>query len=971
MPRTRKMYTFISRMSKLPWLPTILLFLLVMFLCFMLTNSAFAQNGAYVVEDDQFIYAGNNNIELVFQRRDGELCSLVDKMAQVDFISEKSAWWSLYNFHHLEDGSPQYLGGWLAQSFDFSSQSTSDSVILNLSWGDFGWDTHLNFRVVISIKIDDDLPLTYWWISITNDEDITIRGIDFPAISGFGQISTDPRNDCLVYPSMSGLLFHDPLHNFQDNRGWGWQQYYPSGYATMQFMAYYSLERQSGLYLAAADGNGYSKFINVSKPNQDWLSFSISHVLTYSKGNDPEIPYPVVVGIFSGDWYDAAQIYRQWAVQQAWVSGGRLSERSDIPEWFKDIGIHQWISTYPLCYDLNHFSIVPEISQDTAQYMGFPVAMNWIGWEDEAWYINYPEVFPPKEGWSSFENTINEVHGLGNYILLLPDTTSFSSRLASWENAQQYAVVDDFGSLAAPFPFEMCEMITELVKMCPATDFWRDELSELLLMLAAANVDIIQLDGFPIFGPQPCTNESHDHAPGGGNWWYIAYEDIFSSIKSEARQSNPNFVFSSEGMAEPYISLIDSFSDPFITGWSPATSGYLDNSEVEIIPLWHAVYHDYSLIQSSISFFNQSAPSGAVGYGDYRDYYVRGFGLALVWGEVPTTWYADEKITELNNVKEQEMADYLKRVVQARSTYAKPFLVYGKMLKQPDIVVPTFLNAGAERIPYTLGDYPSFHSSSVLVSLWKASSDDVGYIFTNISHDPVTFELTIDPQQAELDPNLPYTIYIYRNGVYERVKLRAPLPISLSISTEPLDVLMIGVTEADVIPPVARFAYSPENPTLREDMVFDGSSSYDPNGDIVFLDWDFGDGNNASGKVVSYCYSKTGEYTVTLTVTDTGENAATIAKSITIGIKVDVNGDGTVDIHDLVLVCSYLGMDMDTPLNPNPDVNNDGKVDILDVVLVAKHFGETHSPATPSKNRWIIDTEYISMLEKAYNIMER
>jgi len=55
----------------------------------------------------------------------------------------------------------------------------------------------------------------------------------------------------------------------------------------------------------------------------------------------------------------------------------------------------------------------------------------------------------------------------------------------------------------------------------------------------------------------------------------------------------------------------------------------------------------------------------------------------------------------------------------------------------------------------------------------------------------------------------------------------------------------------------------------------------------------------------------------------------------------DVDGDGKIEIIDLVLVVKAYGSYPGHPRwNPNADTNCDGKVDIQDLVLLIKHFGE-------------------------------
>ncbi len=68
-------------------------------------------------------------------------------------------------------------------------------------------------------------------------------------------------------------------------------------------------------------------------------------------------------------------------------------------------------------------------------------------------------------------------------------------------------------------------------------------------------------------------------------------------------------------------------------------------------------------------------------------------------------------------------------------------------------------------------------------------------------------------------------------------------------------------------PPVADAGDS-RNVGVGELRLFDGSSSFDPDGTIVSYAWDFGDGSTATGPIVSHSYAQIGTYTAVLIVTD-------------------------------------------------------------------------------------------------------
>jgi PKD repeat protein len=70
------------------------------------------------------------------------------------------------------------------------------------------------------------------------------------------------------------------------------------------------------------------------------------------------------------------------------------------------------------------------------------------------------------------------------------------------------------------------------------------------------------------------------------------------------------------------------------------------------------------------------------------------------------------------------------------------------------------------------------------------------------------------------------------------------------------------------VPPIAVVAYSPANPVVGEQVIFDGSWSIDPDGSIVTYIWQFGDGSIALGAQVVHSYTAAKTYGVRLIVVD-------------------------------------------------------------------------------------------------------
>lgn len=85
--------------------------------------------------------------------------------------------------------------------------------------------------------------------------------------------------------------------------------------------------------------------------------------------------------------------------------------------------------------------------------------------------------------------------------------------------------------------------------------------------------------------------------------------------------------------------------------------------------------------------------------------------------------------------------------------------------------------------------------------------------------------------------------------------------------------------------PNSVFSYSPNMPTIKENVTFDASGSFDSDGRIVNYQWNFGDGTASTENTsqATHTYKEAGTYSVSLTVTDNDGLEDATTKSIAIG----------------------------------------------------------------------------------------
>jgi PKD repeat protein len=87
--------------------------------------------------------------------------------------------------------------------------------------------------------------------------------------------------------------------------------------------------------------------------------------------------------------------------------------------------------------------------------------------------------------------------------------------------------------------------------------------------------------------------------------------------------------------------------------------------------------------------------------------------------------------------------------------------------------------------------------------------------------------------------------------------------------------------------PIAIIEVNPSKVVVDEEVTFDGSGTMitaTPEGTTaVKYEWKFGDGEEATGAEVTHTYTRTGSFTVTLTVTDSAGRTGTSTEIVKVG----------------------------------------------------------------------------------------
>ncbi len=730
-------------------------------------STAFQRQQVNVEENNDLLRISNPYTEVTFSKNRGRIALV--KMSgfngQVDFLSSvpSELWFLEFKKNRGRSKDSTVITSLSSDGRAFSSikrQEKDTTLVLRWEKVSIGGEREaLDVEVNVTVKSDE--PFAFWRIFVNNrSRSYGLWSIDFPIIN-LKPIGGNPGSNYLAIGKSRGMLIANPFYGQTQAGHW-------PGTMNLQFQCLYdNLER--GLYLAAYDGGGYQKSFSF-KPNKNsgYLQYKVTSRpdnMGYG-GENYKMPYSVMIGPFTGDWYAASQIYRNWGIRQEWCKEGPLAYRRDIPRWFKEAPVMLKVTS------MKGEEQVPALSKGILDFIGFVGTETPILWYTWKKYEPSLTAYNDKTGSSSEDDDEgpypkSNIHD-GNYPTL-PALSSFSpanreiSKVGGHVLPYVCAQIYDQGIREnAPYAREakpntrkeVSGEIDTLVSgtfwgMCFNTPWWQKRMADTAVgLIRNEKASGIYFDTF-WGGYTQCFDTTHGHSYGGGNHSYLGAKAIASRVRREMKGVDTNAVMTGENPSETAIGLLDGFmyKDTIPEGSTA-------------IPLFASVYGDYivrygmDVSLSSDDFYLKSALQ-----------YLEG----CMIGRLPVK--ENERFTGVKSSSQRsEKLAFLKMLSDyRRGAVGGKYLSYGHLM-------PPLPRSQAQTLNISYSE-PKHHKKSGVIALdalqtavFRATDGTLGIFVINISEQPATFDFQLPLEKYALSPSVSYEmIQIDSKGMQNRL----------------------------------------------------------------------------------------------------------------------------------------------------------------------------------------------------------
>lgn len=453
-----------------------------------------------------------------------------------------------------------------------------------------------DIHATVTIDCPHDTGMTYWKIN-TGFKSLPLdmlEYVEFPRVTLPNEFPSEGGDLELFWPFCEGALIDNPGERVQaytpvEYPSGGWYGLYP-GPLQMQYMSVQS--SGGGLYMASHDATHTPKEIEYLK-TETGVEL-IYKVFTSAAKEGFSMEYPMVLGGFEGDWYDAARIYREFATSDGVITTPKLKDNPKMTDWMKDSPV---VCTYGARGPGHHAgptqpnklypfkNVLPHLARYQEAF-GTNMVNVLMQYESTAPW-SPPYVWPPMGGEEAFKEYVDELHSQGNIAGLYCSGTAWTQcsstgdgvydRRADFDrlNLKEDICIGPQGERKAL----VCngDALRWGYDLCASREQTRDLLAAETKKMVDAGVDYVQLfDQNLGCAPYVCYSDSHGHPPGPGQWMVSAMQKLIKDISEQSGADAKGVTFGTEAAAaEPFMENLPlndlRFNQALMNGkWVPA-----------------------------------------------------------------------------------------------------------------------------------------------------------------------------------------------------------------------------------------------------------------------------------------------------------------------------------------------------------------------------------------------------------------
>lgn len=688
---------------------------------------------------------------LEFDLATGQLVGLRPHAApQVEFIASHELH-PVFVIQYLDDNRVyRRLDSFDATKVDIQHQHTADGQVLKMHFSNIG---QLPLHLTATVRASKTERLSRWSLSLSNNAGLEVVDVQFPFIVASHTPSGAPAGEAVLLPHVGGKLITgaqlDALAN-DTPEAWefrpeiGDTEHYP-GSIFAQFIAYYN--DAAGLYIACDDTQGNIKLINVLR-RPAGLRLGMAHVGDWPTDDTRDLEYDVLVGVFTGDWYVPAEMYRSWSLKQKWATP--LHQRNDIPAWLADAGPYITLRmqgerdespAFPIEQFLPYEKMIP-LLEKVAERVQSPLVPVIMAWEHPGPWI-YPDCFPPIGGDESVTRFAEMARERGWHVGSFCNGTRWvTGHMEKGYDGRAY--LEEHDGLASVCRTNTGEPWSEIwddnwrpsYATCMGTEQTRRLAVDFVKRLLGWGLESIQFFD-QNFGAAtfPCFSPDHDHPPVPGKWMAHRMADVISRFIEEAHAAGQDdAIQSAEDPCNEYCLPLFQQCDVRVS--PPSSMG-----EPTFVPIYHYLFGDCIVMQ------------GMMGYGPDPYHLVTRNALSGVLGEIPGAIMIDDGtlLNKDSNVllsgcwadwhppvgSNDDALEMIRSVTAIRRGPGRDFLVYGRM--QPP--------ARIDSIETIRWQYDQRHceSPALFHAAWQSPTDVFAIVMANWTTEPQTITI-IDPR---------------------------------------------------------------------------------------------------------------------------------------------------------------------------------------------------------------------------------